>query len=47
MRIAFAIIFFMLWLLGNFGKYSIGAGVDLLLVIAVLLLLMELRRDDV
>ena len=47
MRIACAIILFILWLLGISGTYAIGASVDLLLVIAVLLLVSELRRDDV
>ncbi len=47
MRLAFAIICFTLWLLGMLGTYAIGASGDLLLIIAVLLLVSELRRDDV
>ena len=47
MRIAVAIILFILWLLGTVGTYAIGAGVDLLLVIAALLLLIDLRHDHV
>ena len=46
MRIAFAIIFFTLWLLGMLGTYAIGAAGDLLLIFAVLLLVSELRRND-
>ena len=46
MQIAFAIILFILWLVGIFGPYAIGASVHLLLVIAVLLLVIEHRRDQ-
>ena len=47
MRIAVAIILFLLWLLGIFGTYAIGSSADLLLVIALLLLVVELRLGDV
>ena len=47
MRIAAAIILLILWLLGIFGTYALGASVDLLLVIAVVLLVLEFRRDRV
>ena len=45
MRIAVAIILFILWLLGTVGTYAIGPRVDLLLVIAVILLLIDLRHE--
>ena len=47
MRITFASMCFTLWLLGMLGTYAIGAGGDVLLIIAVLLLVSELRRGDV
>ena len=47
MRIAFAVIFFILWLFGIVGTLPIGVWVDLLLVVALLRRLSELRRDDV
>jgi hypothetical protein len=47
MRIAVAIILFLLWWLGIFGTYAIGSSADLLLVIALLLLVVELRFGDV
>ena len=46
MRIVFAIILFILWWLGISGTYATGVSVDLLLVIAVLVLVSELRRQD-
>ena len=46
MRIVFAIILFILWLLGISGTYTIGGSVDLLLAIAALVLVSELRRHD-
>jgi hypothetical protein len=45
MRLGFAIILIILWLLGIFGAYAVAASVDLLLVVALLLLVAELRRD--
>ena len=47
MRIALAIILCLLWLLGNLGTYAIGVSADLLLVIALLVLVIELRFGDV
>ena len=47
MRIAFAVMFFIVWRFGIVGTFPIGVWVDLLLVVALLLLLSELRRDDV
>jgi hypothetical protein len=44
MLFAFAVIFVVLWLLGVLGGYPLGGSVDVLLVIAVLLLVWELRR---
>jgi len=44
MRIAIAIILIILWFLAILGGYAVGATVDLLLVVAVLLLVVELRR---
>ena len=36
----------MLWWLGISGSYALGVSVDLLLAIAVLVLVSELRRHD-
>ena len=47
MRIAVAIILCLLWLLGTLGTYAIGVSADLLLVIALLVLVIELRFGDV
>ena len=45
MLIGFAVILIILWFLGISGAYEVGASVDLLLVVALLLLVVELRRD--
>ena len=45
MVLAFVFILVGLWLLGIVGTYPIGASVDLLLVTALLLLVIEWRRD--
>jgi hypothetical protein len=47
MRIAGAVVFCLLWLLGIFGTYGHGSSADLLLVVALLLLVIELRLAEV
>ena len=47
MRMALAIILIILWLLGVVGTYAVGRSVDVLLVIAVILLVFELRQGAV
>jgi len=47
MRIAVAAILCLLWLLRIFGTYDIGSSADLLLVVALLLLVIELRLGHV
>jgi hypothetical protein len=44
MLLGFAIILIILWSLAIFGSPAIGGSIDLLLVIAALLLVIELRR---
>ena len=46
MRIVLAMILCMLWWLGISGSYALGVSVDLLLAIALLVLVSELRRHD-
>ena len=45
MLFVFAVVLVGLWFLGVVGSYAIGASVDLLLVMAVLFLVIELRRS--
>ena len=47
MRTGLALILIILWLFGVLGPYAVRRSVDLLLVIAVILLVLELRRGAV
>ena len=47
MLFAVAVILVVLWLVGVLGGYDIGASVDVLLVVALLLLVSELLRGRI